>query len=69
MKRTNLDSWIEELEGIGSLNREKLEALQLERLGELLKKKKRGTVFTESCPIPFHPWMSSLLCPSPQPTT
>ncbi len=37
MKRTNLDSWIEELEGIESLSREKLEYLQLERLNELLK--------------------------------
>lgn len=40
MKRTNLDFWIEELEGIESLSREKLEALQLERLNELLKKEK-----------------------------
>lgn len=50
MKRTNLDSWIEELEGIGSLNREKLEALQLERLGELLKKEKERNGFYGKLP-------------------
>ncbi len=50
MKRTNLDSWIEEIEGIGSLNREKLEALQLERLGELLKKEKERNGFYGKLP-------------------
>ncbi|MGI6463288.1 MAG: DVU_1553 family AMP-dependent CoA ligase [Candidatus Scatomorpha sp.] len=50
MKRTNLDSWIEEIEGIGSLSREKLEALQLERLGELLKKEKERNGFYGKLP-------------------
>ena len=50
MKRTNLDSWIEEIEGIGSLNREKLEALQLEKLGELLKKEKERNGFYGKLP-------------------
>ena len=36
MKRTNLDAWIEKIEGIDHLTRENLEALQLRRLNELL---------------------------------
>ena len=36
MKRTNLDAWIERIEGIDHLTGENLEALQLRRLNELL---------------------------------
>ena len=43
MKRTNLDQWIETLEGIPGLTRENLEALQLRRLNETLARlKDRG---------------------------
>lgn len=50
MKRTNLDSWIEELEHIESLRRENLEDLQLERLNELLKKEKERGGFYGKLP-------------------
>ena len=46
MKRTNLDTWIEHIEGIPHLTREKLEALQLHRLNEMLKRlKDRGGIY------------------------
>ena len=46
MKRTNLDSWIETIEGIPHLTRENLEALQLRRLNETLKRlKDRGGIY------------------------
>ena len=48
MKRTNLDSWIETIEGIPHLTRENLEALQLRRLNEMLKRlKERGGIYRD----------------------
>jgi len=48
MKRTNLDSWIETIEGIPHLTRENLEALQLRRLNETLKRlKDRGGFYKD----------------------
>ena len=48
MKRTNLDTWIETIEGIPHLTRENLEALQLRRLNELLKRlKDRGGIYAD----------------------
>lgn len=46
MKRTNLDTWIETIEGIPHLTRENLEQLQLRRLNEMLKRlKDRGGIY------------------------
>ena len=46
MKRTNLDTWIENIEGIPHLTRENLEALQLRRLNEMLTRlKERGGIY------------------------
>ena len=48
MKRTNLDTWIETIEGIPHLTRENLEALQLRRLNEMLKRlKDRGGIYAD----------------------
>ena len=48
MKRTNLDSWIETIEGIPQLTRENLEQLQLHRLNEMLKRlKDRGGFYKD----------------------
>ena len=48
MKRTNLDSWIETIEGIPHLTRENLEQLQLRRLNEILKRlKDRGGFYKD----------------------
>ena len=48
MKRTNLDSWIENIEGISYLARENLEQLQLHRLNEMLKRlKDRGGFYKD----------------------
>ena len=48
MKRTNLDSWIETIEGIPHLTRENLEELQLRRLNETLKRlKDRGGIYQD----------------------
>ena len=48
MKRTNLDSWIENIEGISYLTRENLEQLQLHRLNEMLKRlKDRGGFYKD----------------------
>ena len=48
MKRTNLDSWIETVEGISYLTRENLEQLQLHRLNEMLKRlKDRGGFYKD----------------------
>lgn len=48
MKRTNLDSWIETIEGIPHLTRENLEQLQLRRLNEMLKRlKDRGGFYKD----------------------
>ena len=48
MKRTNLDSWIEPIEGIPQLTRENLEQLQLHRLNEMLKRlKDRGGFYKD----------------------
>ena len=48
MKRTNLDSWIENIEGIPHLTRENLEELQLRRLNETLKRlKDRGGIYKD----------------------
>jgi phenylacetate-coenzyme A ligase PaaK-like adenylate-forming protein len=48
MKRTNLDSWIETIEGISHLTRENLEQLQLQRLNEMLKRlKDRGGFYKD----------------------
>ena len=48
MKRTNLDTWIETIEGIPHLTRENLEALQLRRLNEMLKRlKDRGGIYRD----------------------
>ena len=48
MKRTNLDSWIETIEGIPHLTRENLEELQLRRLNETLKRlKDRGGIYKD----------------------
>ena len=50
MKKTNLDSWICEAEGIAELTRSALEALQLRRLNELLAKEKRRGGFYSDLP-------------------
>ena len=48
MKRTNLDTWIETIEGIPHLTRENLEQLQLRRLNEMLKRlKERGGFYKD----------------------
>jgi len=48
MKRTNLDTWIETIEGIPHLTRENLEALQLKRLNETLARlKARGGFYRD----------------------
>ena len=48
MKRTNLDSWIETTESISHLTRESLEALQLQRLNEMLARlKERGGFYKD----------------------
>ena len=48
MKRTNLDTWIETIEGIPHLTRENLEQLQLQRLNEMLKRlKERGGIYRD----------------------
>ena len=48
MKRTNLDTWIETIEGIPHLTRENLEQLQLQRLNEMLKRlKDRGGFYKD----------------------
>ena len=48
MKRTNLDTWIETVEGIAHLAREDLEQLQLCRLNETLKRlKDRGGFYKD----------------------
>ena len=48
MKRTNLDTWIETIERIPCLTRENLEALQLRRLNEMLKRlKERGGMYRD----------------------
>ena len=48
MKRTNLDTWIETTEGITALTRENLEALQLQRLNEMLGRlKERGGFYKD----------------------
>ena len=48
MKRTNLDTWIENTEGITALARENLEALQLRRLNETLARlKERGGFYKD----------------------
>ena len=38
MNRTKLDNWIAELEGLPNFTREALEALQLRRLNDTLKR-------------------------------
>ena len=50
MKRTNLDAWIERIEGIDHLTREKLEALQLRRLNELLDRAREAKGHYASLP-------------------
>ena len=48
MNRTKLDNWIAELEGLPALTRETLEALQLRRLNETLKRvKERGGFYKD----------------------
>lgn len=48
MNRTKLDNWIAELEGLPALTREALEALQLRRLNETLKRvKERGGLYRD----------------------
>ena len=48
MKRTNLDTWIENIEGIPLLTRENLEELQLRRLNEMLTRlKDRGGIYKD----------------------
>jgi len=48
MKRTNLETWIETIEGIPHLTRENLEALQLKRLNEILERlKARGGFYKD----------------------
>ena len=48
MNRTKLDNWIAELEGLPVLTREALEALQLRRLNETLKRvKERGGFYRD----------------------
>ena len=48
MKRTNLDTWIETIEGIPRLTRENLEQLQLRRLNEMLPRlKDRGGIYQD----------------------
>ena len=48
MKRTNLDQWIETVEGIPCLTRENLESLQLRRLNETLARlKDRGGFYKD----------------------
>ncbi|MBQ7801508.1 MAG: AMP-binding protein [Oscillospiraceae bacterium] len=50
MKKTNLDQWISELEGIPELTREKLEALQLRRLNALLARARESKLHYETLP-------------------
>ena len=50
MKRTNLDTWIETVEGIDHLTRENLEALQLKRLNETLARLKARDGFYREYP-------------------
>lgn len=50
MKKTNLDSWISEIEGISNLTRESLETLQLQRLNELLSRAKNAKFHYEGLP-------------------
>lgn len=50
MKRTNLDAWIERIEGIDHLTRENLEALQLRRLNELLARARECKGHYEALP-------------------
>ena len=46
MKKTNLETWIREIEGIEDFTRESLEVLQLRRLNELLERlKARGGIY------------------------
>lgn len=48
MRRTNLENWIEQIEGIPQLTRESLEALQLRRLNETLARvKARGGFYRD----------------------
>ena len=50
MKRTNLEAWIREIEGIEDLTRENLEALQLRRLNEMLGRLKARGGFYQDLP-------------------
>ena len=48
MNRTKLDNWIAELEGLPNFTREALEALQLRRLNETLKRvRERGGFYKD----------------------
>ena len=50
MKRTNLENWIETIEGLPQLTRETLEELQLRRLNETLARLKARGGFYKDCP-------------------
>lgn len=50
MKRTRLENWICEVEGLSALDRAALEALQLRRLNELLSREKARGGFYKSLP-------------------
>lgn len=50
MKKTNLDLWISEIENIPELTREKLEALQLKRLNELLARARKAKLYYGTLP-------------------
>ena len=50
MTRTRLDAFIENLEGIDHLTREKLEELQLRRLNELLARARKSKIHYEKLP-------------------
>ena len=50
MTRTRLDAFIENLEGIDHLTRENLEALQLQRLNEMLTRARESKIHYENLP-------------------
>ncbi|MGI6151767.1 MAG: DVU_1553 family AMP-dependent CoA ligase [Christensenellales bacterium] len=54
MKKTNLEPWICEVEGISTLNRQELEDLQLRRLNELLLREKARGGFYSGLPERLH---------------
>ena len=54
MKRSNIDTWIRETEQINALTRASLEALQLDRLNELLSRLQKAGGFYRNLPEKLH---------------